>query len=88
MRYLVLTTWPEDNPYGEIITSYSCLQCYLSFFRPLEHGEEIMSVLYELSRGRGQQSYVGWKTLQSPAQRRISRPARLFTVLCEVQLLR
>lgn len=75
MRYLVLTTRPEDNLYGDTPTSYSFSQRYLSFFHALEHGEEIMAVLYEPRRGRGRQSYVGWTTLRSPAQPDEAQPA-------------
>jgi putative restriction endonuclease len=75
VRYVVLTTRPEDNLYGDTPTSYSFPQRYLSFFGPLGGSEEIMAVLYEPRRGRGRQSYVGWTTLRSPAQPDEAQPA-------------
>lgn len=68
MRYLVLTTRPEDNRYGDTPQSYSFPRRYLSFFDPLHSGEEIMAVLYEPRRGQGRQAYVAWTTISSPPE--------------------
>lgn len=67
MRYLVLTTRPEDNRYGDTPTTYTFPNRYRAFFQPLDGGEEIMAVLYEPRRGQGRQSYVAWTTIRQPA---------------------
>jgi putative restriction endonuclease len=65
MRYLVLTTRPEDNLYGDTSDTYSFPKQYLKHFEPLERGETIVALLYEPRRGKGRESYVAWATLHA-----------------------
>lgn len=66
MKFLVLTTRPEENLYGDTALTYSFPTRYLASFEPLTRGEEITALLYEPRRGEGRTSYVGWATLDTP----------------------
>ena len=65
MRYLVLSSRREDNPYGDTDETYIFPKTYLARFAPLGTGEPILAIVYEPRRGGGQQQYVAWGLLTS-----------------------
>jgi len=66
MKYLVLSSRREDNPYGDTDETYIFPKTYLARFAPLNAGEPILAIVYEPRRGGGQQQYVAWGLLNSP----------------------
>ena len=66
MKYLVLSSRREDNPYGDTDETYIFPKTYLARFAPLSAGEPILAIVYEPRRGGGQQQYVAWGLLTSP----------------------
>lgn len=66
MKYLVLSSRREDNPYGDTDETYIFPKTYLARFAPLDSGEPILAIVYEPRRGGGQQQYVAWGLLTSP----------------------
>lgn len=69
MRFVLLTSKP-DSPYADTATSYEYPTQYRRFFEPLQHGEEMLAIIYEpLDDGRGRKAYVGWAALRQPPAR-------------------
>jgi len=66
MKYLILDSWREDNPYGDTDETYVFPKTYLAKFAPLADGEPILAIVYEPRRGGGKQQYVAWGLLGSP----------------------
>ncbi|WP_161882810.1 HNH endonuclease [Deinococcus alpinitundrae] len=66
MKYLVLSSRREDNPYGDTDETYIFPKTYLARFASLDGGEPILAIVYEPRRGGGQQQYVSWGLLNSP----------------------
>lgn len=66
MRYLVLSSRREDNPYGDTDETYIFPRTYLARFDALSAGEPVLAIVYEPRRGGGQQQYVAWGLISAP----------------------
>jgi len=63
MAAVVLMSKP-DSAYADTATSYEFPAQYLKWFEPLEHGEQVIAIIYEpLARGAGRQAFVGWASI-------------------------